>query len=163
FGGGVVVQGNLNTIDGVKALDNSGGDGVTVTGNRNTIANNKAGTESAGNGGNGITVNGKGNLTRGNRAFANQGDGINVSGGSAGKPNVVEANVAGGVPYRGNGANGIVLNGTGPGAGGTVDLLGNTSTHNMLDGFKVTGTGHLLKNNVSGIPTLNFGCQYDVA
>ena len=163
FAGGVIVQGNANTIDTVKATNNGGGDGIQVTGNSNTITKSAGGGQGVGNGGAGIRVSGVSNLISGNSGHGNVGDGINVGGGTATNPNIVKNNVAGG-PYLGNIGNGIVLSGTGKGAAGPVDLDANTAQNNGLDGFKVPGTGHQLRNNVSGgLNRSNNACQYEVA
>jgi hypothetical protein len=161
--GGVVVQGNRNTIDTVEARNNAAGDGIEVIGNRNTVTQSTAGGQGAGNGGAGITVRGAGNLVSKNKAFGNDGDGIHVSGGTAAAPNIIRSNVAG-APYRGNVGSGIVVEGAGKGPAAPVDIDANTAQSNGIDGFKVTQGGHRLRNNVAGgAGAANVACQYDVA
>jgi hypothetical protein len=161
--GGLVVQGNRNTIDTVKAVDNAAGDGIEVSGNQNTITRSTAGGQGVGNGGAGITVSGAGNAITRNKAFGNGGDGINVSGGTAATPNVVKHNIAG-APYRGNVGSGIVVRGAGKGKTGAIDIDANTVQSNGIDGLKVTHGGHRLRNNVAGGPgAANTACQYEVA
>lgn len=161
--GGVIVQGQSNTVYAVTALGNPAGDGILVTGNNNTVAQSTAGDHQLGNGQAGINVNGTGNLIEGNGAFENNTNGINVGGGSAASPNIVKNNVAGG-PDRGNRRSGIVLGGTGQGVTGAVDVTGNIVQSNRVNGFTVTGTGHRLKGNDSGGAgnSANLACQYNV-
>jgi hypothetical protein len=163
-GAGIWVQGKNNMIDTFNATNNANGDGITVTGNRNTIVNSTSGGQGVGNGGAGINVNGAGNLMNGNAAFGNSGDGFNIGGGTAASPNVLKGNVAGGT-YRGNGANGFVVSGIGSGASLPIELEANTAQSNHFDGFKVTGSGHQLKGNVSGGSggLMNTACQYEVS
>lgn len=156
--GGIVVQGNGNTVAGVTSTGNSTGAGIQVTGSRNTIADNTAGDQGRGNGGAGISVNGQSNLIKNNGAFANFGGGITVAGGTAAGPNKVKNNVAG-APGRGNATHGIDLGGAGQGPSGMIDLAGNSAKSNGLVGLKVGGSGHRLKDNVSGS---NGACQYQV-
>jgi hypothetical protein len=153
---GVVVQGNGNTVEGVRATGSSSGDGIQVIGNSNTINKNTSGDQNAGNGNNGITVSGTGNMVKGNSAYANFSNGIEVNGGTAAAPNIVKNNVAGAL-QRGNKNTGIVIGGTGAGAGGAVDIAGNTAQANLMIGINVTGAGHRLKDNASAA---NTACQY---
>jgi hypothetical protein len=164
FAGGIVVEGNDNTIDTVQILQNSGDSGIRVTGSGNRLVKNVAGNSGKGNDGNGITVAGSGNMLLGNSAHANGGDGISVSGGSAGSPNVLKLNLAG-AAQKGNGGNGIVVAGNGNGAGAPIEIEQNTTQGNTRAGIKVTGSGHQLKNNVSGGfgTKNNSSCEYDVA
>jgi len=149
FSGGIVVQGNGNTIDGARVTETSAGAGIQVAGNGNAVVQSTAGAHGAGNAGHGISVSGSGNAVKNNSAFANQGDGINVSGGSANAPNVVKANVAG-APGAGNIGSGISISGTGNGSGSPVEIASNTTQSNFEHGMKVIGASHQLKNNLSG-------------
>ena len=160
FAGGFVLRGDNNTVDGVSAGMN-GGNGIEVSGNGNSILNSLGGTE---NNGSGIVVGGVGNLIRGNTAVGNFGDGINVSGGTAVRPNVLKGNTAGSVGGA-NSRNGIMLDGTGPGISGLIDFEANTAQGNSRDGFKITGSGHQLKDNKSGgfNDQSNSTCQYEMA
>jgi hypothetical protein len=163
-GGGVIVQGQSNTVYAVTANNNVGGDGIQVSGNSNTIAQSTAGNQGVGNGASGINVSGRGNLIESNGAFHNSASGISVSGGTGGSPNIVKNNVAGG-PNRGNWGSGLVIGGSGQGAAGVVDIIGNIARSNAVNGFTVTGTGHRLKDNDSGGAgsSINLACQYKVA
>ena len=72
----------------------------------------------------------------------------------AASPNKLITNTAGS-SGKGNGANGILVVGSGNGSGNPIELDGNTTKGNTLNGIKVTGggtlaTGHQLKNNISG-------------
>ncbi|HEV8437194.1 MAG TPA: right-handed parallel beta-helix repeat-containing protein [Methylomirabilota bacterium] len=165
LGGGIVLQGNGNRIDGVQISSNLGGDGINATGNSNQLLNNVVGDAGVGNGANGILLTGKGNLVGNNKVFQNNLDGINVSGGIAGSPNVIKGNISGSGQHGGNGGNGIVLGGTGNGTSSPIELEANTTQSNSLDGIRVTGTGHQLKDNVSGGFGLknNGTCEYNVA
>jgi hypothetical protein len=160
---GLVVQGNRNTVQAVRATGNSSGDGIQVTGHHNTVNKSIGGDQGAGNGAAGINVSGVGNMIKANGAYANYGNGITVGGGTAGAPNIVRNNVAGG-PQRGNARVGIAIGGPGAGASGAVDISGNTAQSNALSGISVTGTGHRLKDNDSGGAgsTVNVACQYRV-
>src|SRR5205085_1134658 len=76
----------------------------------------------------------------------------------------LKLNVAGG-SNRGNQGTGIVLGGTGNGNASPVELEANTAQSNASGGITVTGTGHQLKDNVSGgfLNLDNTGCNYNVA
>jgi hypothetical protein len=65
------------------------------------------------------------------------------------KPNVLKKNRNGDVG-KGNGANGILLGGTGNGIGSPVELEENTTKSNGQNGIKITASGHQLKKNQSG-------------
>jgi hypothetical protein len=159
---GLVVDGNRNVIEATD-VTSAGGHGIRVTGNRNKLIGNLAGGQLTGNAGDGINVRGAGNVLRRNEAYGNVGDGFDVSGGRAAAPNVLKANTAGG-PYLGNGGNGIVLGGTGGGAGDPVEVENNKTFGNYLAGVKVLGQGHQLRGNVSGGTGLksNGGCEFEV-
>jgi len=149
-GDGIDVTGNTNTLEENDVFGN-GGKGILVTGNSNTLLKNDVGDSgNKGNGGQGISVAGSGNTLRENKAFSNGGDGINVSGGTASAPNVLSKNVAGDKGNKGNLGNGIVVGGTGNGKTSPVEIEENTAKSNKLDGIKVSGSGHQLKNNTSG-------------
>jgi hypothetical protein len=151
---GLTVQGNQNTISKVEARDNATGTGIIVAGDQNTVLRSIADGNAAG-----ITVTGLGNLINRNKARSNVGPGFQIGGGTAASPNVVKNNVAG-AAGRGNGGNGILLDGTGAGANGPVGVLGNVTQDNGANGFRITGTGHRLKDNAS---SGNAVCQYRVA
>jgi hypothetical protein len=162
--GGVVLQGNGNALDGVHAYTNSGPAGVQVTGDGNRVVGSAVGDRGRGNDGTGILVAGRSNLVSGNTVLSNGGDGINVSGGTASQPNVVKLNVSGS-PVGGNHGIGLVLGGVGNGSAGPIEVEGNTVQTNVMGGIRVTGSGHQLKNNVSGgfLNLDNTGCNYSVA
>jgi hypothetical protein len=160
---GLVVEGSGNAIEATE-VGSSGGHGIRVDGNRNRLIGNTAGGQLTGNGGDGINVTGARNVLRGNQAFGNAGDGIDVSGGTAAGPNILRRNKAGS-PYLGNGGNGILLGGTGSGLADPVEVDANQTYSNGLAGLKITGSGHELRDNVSGGWPLksNGGCEYAVA
>ncbi len=158
FAGGIIVNGDGNTVSAVRSTGNATGDGIQVTGHRNTVTDSTAGDQGQGNNGSGIAVNGQSNLIKGNSAFANFGNGITVNGGSASGPNKVKNNIAGALG-RGNSMNGIEVGGTGQGASGMLDIVGNTALGNSLAGIRVNGAGHRLKDNTGGA---NVACQYRV-
>jgi hypothetical protein len=164
LGGGILVHGDGNTIDAVQISSNTGGDGIEVTGNGNRIVNNTVGDAGVGNGGDGINLFGTGNFIGANFVFQNNGDGINVSGGTAAGPNTIKGNISGSA-QRGNGGSGIVLGGTGNGGTTPIELEANTTQGNSVDGIRITGTGHQLKGNVSGGMSAknNAGCEFNVA
>jgi hypothetical protein len=158
--GGIVMQGDRNTIETVQTSRNDAGHGISLAGNANTIANSTSGGQGGGgNGAAGIQVRGTGNLITGNSVFGNTLDGIGVIGGTAISPNVVNGNGS-----ASNGGSGISLSGTGGGAGGAVGIKGNTTRGNGLDGIQVNGSGHKLKSNSSGGggSDANLACQYSV-
>ncbi len=161
---GLVVDGNRNVVEATD-VTSAGGHGIRVTGNRNKLIGNVAGGQFKGNAGDGINMKGVGNLLRGNHAFGNGGDGLDVSGGTAAAPNILRRNQAG-APYRGNGGNGILLGGAGTGASDPVEVEGNWTYSNRLAGIRIGGTGHQLRGNVSGGSgpfEANAGCQFEVA
>jgi hypothetical protein len=164
LGGGILVHGDGNTIDAVQISSNTGGDGIEVTGNGNRIVNNTVGDAGVGNGGDGINLFGTGNFIGANFVFQNNGDGINVSGGTAAGPNTIKGNISGSA-QRGNGGSGIVLGGTGNGGTTPIELEANTTQGNSVDGIRITGTGYQLKGNVSGGMSAknNAGCEFNVA
>ena len=84
------------------------GVGVAVVGNNNMVSKNKVGDKDKGNTGDGINVRGYGNVIDQNDVFANGGDGIDVTGGTAAKPNVISNNNVGD-RGKGNLGNGIVV------------------------------------------------------
>lgn len=155
---GLVIEGHGNTVDGITALNNSTGDGIRVTGNDNTIANSNGGGVGQGNGGHGIEVNGTGNLLKKNTAFANQGNGITVNGGTAARPNVVKQNT-GGAFGAGNIGSGIAITGAGNGGASPIEVASNIAQGNFEHGIKVSGGGHQLKGNASSGNVL---CEFKV-
>ncbi len=158
---GVTVEGDHNSLIEVKARNNATGEGIHVVGDDNLIARSTA--ESNGDGDEaGVRVAGTGNLIRASKAFSNRGSGFHVSGGTVAAPNLLKGNTAG-ASNRGNLRHGIELQGAGPGAAGPVDVLRNRTEGNSIDGLRITGTGHRLKDNSSGGGAAsNFICQYRV-
>jgi hypothetical protein len=147
-GVGIKVAGNTNNIHDCDIYSNTS-HGVDIVGNTNIVKNNDIGEKNKGNGGDGIHVVGIENLMEANDVFSNGGDGIDIAGGTAAKPNKLIKNVCGDGD-KGNGANGILVAGLGNGTSSPIELDQNTTQANVNDGIKITGTGHQLKNNVSG-------------
>jgi hypothetical protein len=148
---------NSNVFGTVTSPNNifaNTGNGLKITGDSNMIVNNNVGDSGKGNTGDGIDVVGKGNTIDQNDVFANgkstfTGDGINVSGGTAALPNVISNNTVGS-GGKGNFGNGIVVANAGNGITNPVEIIGNTTRANGLNGVNVTGTAQQLQNNVSG-------------
>jgi hypothetical protein len=89
-----------------------------------------AGDRLAGNGGDGLHVAGTGNRLFKNSIFANAGDGIEVSGGIATRPNVLLQNLVGDYAM-GNRGNGILVhNDVGNGVADPVEIERNTVENN---------------------------------
>ncbi len=86
------------------------GAGIFVVGSRNLVTKSKLGDKGKGNDNTGLIVEGAGNLIEENDAYANGGDGINVSGGTSASPNILLKNQAGDRD-KGNLKNGIVVAG----------------------------------------------------
>ena len=88
-GGGILITGNSNLL-GKDLSENdvfaNTGIGIAVVGNTNTISKNDVGDKGKGNTGDGINVSGYGNVIDENNVFANGGDGIETSGGTAANP-----------------------------------------------------------------------------
>mgnify|MGYP001039312812 CR=1 FL=1 len=122
---------------------------MEVVGDNNLIKRNDIGEKGKANGGDGLRVDGAGNNLQENDAFANGGDGIHVSGGIDTNPNVLKKNRAGD-RGKGNGGNGVWVDGAGDGKNGKVEIEENKAKSNVQTGIKVTGTGHQLKKNESG-------------
>ena len=72
-----------------------------------------------------------------------------MTGGTGAKPNVLLKNVAGD-KNKGSMGNGIMVGGAGNGNPNPIELEQNTAKANKNNGIQVDGTGHQLKNNVSG-------------
>jgi parallel beta-helix repeat protein len=127
---GTVIQGNTigATADGTAALGN-GGAGIAVTGSTgNTIGGltPEQGNLISGNGGNGIELNGDGNLVQGN---------------------LVGTDLSGQLPI-GNAGNGVYISGSNNTLGGTADGAANRIGFSGLDGVRVdSGTGNALRQN----------------
>ena len=178
-GNGIVVQGNLNVVNDhntifangfTNGLPN-GSSGIVVTGNENTLEINNIGDTNKGNGGDGIQVSGAKNLLKENKIFASAGDGIEVSGGTAGPtsggPNVLVKNSIGD-RGKGNGGHGIFIHDdVGNGTPDPVELDSNVVKSSGKNGILIaTGaTGHELKRNSSGGSgdVANGLCAFDVA
>lgn len=163
-GSGLVIEGNSNTATDTNAFSN-GAHGVWVAGNANQILKVDAGDKNKGNGGDGVHVEGAGNLVSEVDAFANGGDGIEVVA-AAGTPNIVKKGVAGDKSGKGNAGNGILVSGPGNGTANPIELEQNTVKANGLVGIRITGSGHQLKNNVSGgtgSGETNVGCEFQAA
>jgi hypothetical protein len=161
---GIHIEGNSNTLSGFTVTNNQA-NGIEVTGNSNQLLKNNVGDIGKGNNRDGIHVTGAGNTLQENNVFANGGDGIEVSGGTSAMPNVLKKNRSGDVG-KGNGGNGILLDGTGNGMGAPVELEENTTKSNARNGIRITGSGHQLKKNVSGGSSSsekNGACPYSVA
>jgi parallel beta-helix repeat protein len=151
-GDGIRLTGDGNSVG--KDLDQNdvfanGGSGIVVTGNNNTLSKNDVGDRGKGNGGDGIRVAGYGNTLTENDSFANGGDGFDISGGTAAKPNKLIKNNAG-KSNAGNGGNGFLVAGNGNPKAAPTELDQNTAKGNTLNGFRVTGTGMDLSKNTSG-------------
>ncbi len=163
-GAGLIMQGGNGLITDTDAFSN-GGHGVQVIGNTNQILKVDSGDSGKGNGGDGIHVEGSGNLIQETAVFANTGDGIDVVA-STGSPNILKKNVVGDRSGKGNGGNGISVAGPGNGTATPIEIEENTLKANGLTGILITGTGHQLKNNVSGgtgTGETNLGCEFSVA
>jgi hypothetical protein len=92
-GNGILIAGLGNIVRDNRRLDSNGKNGVLVAGSGNLIKGNIAGSSKGkGNAKNGFKVTGAGNTLDSNKASANLLDGINVSGGNAGNPNVLKGN-----------------------------------------------------------------------
>jgi parallel beta-helix repeat protein len=157
-GDGIQVTGSTNTLNENNVFAN-GGIGIKIAGNSNTLSKNDVGDKGKGNKLDGINVVGYGNTLTENDSFANGfnangtvngGDGFDISGGTAAKPNVLVKNNAG-KNGAGNGGNGFLLAGAGNGTASPVviELDQNTAASNTNDGFKATGTGWQFSNNSS--------------
>ena len=132
-------------------FDNTGV-GIAVVGNNNTVSKNDVGDKDKGNTGDGINVRGYGNVVDQNNVFANGGDGIDVAGGTAAKPNVISNNNVGD-SGKGNLGDGILVGAAADVGNGTTDPIeinGNTVRANKLNGIEVKTAGHQIANNVSG-------------
>ena len=157
-GDGIVVVGTSNpilppgvTVNNLIAQNtvlDSGGDAIVVSGNRNTIQDNQVGDINHGNVG-GIVVENSSNpplalgvvnnSILGNNIFDNDGTGIVV----AGDQNVIAGNRAGEL-NKGNGANGISVEGNRNKIGDTNAVFANS-----LNGIVVTGNENTIqKNNI---------------
>jgi hypothetical protein len=155
LGGGIIVNGNNNALG--KALNENDifentGNGMTITGNGNVITSNSIGDTGKGNTGDGINVRGFGNTLDSNDIFANNGDGIDLAGGTAAAPNVISNNNVGD-RGKGNLGNGIIVGNAadaGNGISSPVEIDSNTVRANKLAGIRVATAGHQLRNNVSG-------------
>ena len=77
------------------------------------------------------------------------GDGFDISGGTAAKPNVLVKNNAG-KSGAGNGGNGFLIAGLGNSKAAPTELDQNTAKGNVLNGFYVTGSGFDISKNTSG-------------
>jgi PKD repeat protein len=159
---GVLITGSTNTLDNADAFENGIG-GIEVIGSNNTIKKSDLGDAGRGNGGHGLQVTGAGNQIIENNVFANVGSGIHVIA-TSGTPNVIRKNQAGD-RNKGNGAHGIIVAGPGNGTATPIEIDENTTRSNTQVGIKVTGSGHQLKNNVSGGSgdQNNGQCEFDVA
>jgi hypothetical protein len=160
-GMGLVIEGNSNVATDTDVFSN-GWHGVWVSGNGNQILKVDAGDKNKGNGGDGVHVEGAGNLISEVSAFANSGDGIEIVA-AAGAPNIVKKAASGDKSGKGNAGNGILVSGPGNGAANPIELEQNTVKANGLVGIRITGTGHQLKNNVSGgtgSGETNVGCEF---
>ena len=160
---GIYVDGHDNAVIGNEVVSN-GDSGIFLRGIGNRVAGNAVGERGHGNGGTGIHAEGAGNLVEENTIFGNGGHGIEVTGGAASRPVVIRNNRVGDRD-RGNGAHGIVVAGSGNGAGGPVEIGENDVAGNLGDGVRVTGTGHQLRDNASGgVGDLdNGGCEFAVS
>jgi hypothetical protein len=162
-GVGILAQGQGNTITDADAVAN-GAHGIHVIGDLNRVLRNDVGDRGKGNGGDGLHVSGGGNLVQENDAFANLGDGIEVSGGTGATPNVIKKNRMGSTG-KGNGGNGLLVGGTGNGTPDPVEIEQNRAYSNGLNGISAVGSGHELKQNISGgsAAQKNGRCEFDVA
>ena len=169
-GGGILITGDNNLLG--KDLSQNDvfantGIGIALAGDNNMIRKNDIGDDGKGNTGDGLRVAGSGNVIHENNVFANGGDGIDVSGGTSAKPNVLLKNDVGD-RGKGNLGNGILVAGLGNGIPDPVELEQNTVKSNKLDGIKITGSGHELLKNESGgrgaypAGEQNGGCAYNV-
>ena len=179
-GGGVLITGDSNLL-GKEASQNDVyaniGTGIAIVGNGNQLSKNDVGDTGKGNTGDGISVKGNGNIIDQNDVFANgkqsgstfTGDGINISGGTSAKPNLITKNKVGD-KGKGNLGNGIVVAGVGNGTASPNEIEENTVKGNKGIGISVTGSGHQLKDNTSGGTSAqssggdkNGGCAFSVA
>ncbi len=160
---GIYVDGRDNTVIGNEVVGN-GAIGIFLKGTGNRLAGNAVGERGRGNGDTGIHAEGGGNLIEENRVLANGGQGIEVSGGDAGRPVVLRKNRVGDRD-GGNAGHGIVVAGAGNGGNGPVEIDENTVAGNLGDGVRVTGPGHQLRDNASGGAgdLDNAGCEFEVS
>jgi parallel beta-helix repeat protein len=159
---GIYVDGQNNTVIGSEVVSN-GDIGIFVKGTSNRLAGNAVGERDRGNGNTGIHAEGSGHLIEENTVLGNGGHGIEVTGGDASRPIVLRKNQVGDRD-RGNGGDGIVVAGAGNGGGGPVEIDENDVAGNQGAGVRVTGSGHQLRDNVSGgVGDLdNGGCEFAV-
>ena len=155
LGGGILITGDSNLLG--KALSENNvfantGVGIAVVGNNNTLNKNDVGDKDKGNTGDGINVRGYGNVLSENNVFANGGDGMDIAGGTAAKPNVVSNNSVGD-RGKGNLGDGILVGAAADAGNGTtnpVEIDSNTVRANKLNGIEVKTAAHQIANNVSG-------------
>ncbi len=110
-GDGINVVGDSNQLS-ENDVYNNGGNGISVTGNTNTFLKNVVGDAKKGNGLDGFHVAGAGNALQENKASANgvsapagDGDGFDISGGTAGSPNTLKSNQSNSGSSGGSGEN----------------------------------------------------------
>jgi hypothetical protein len=159
-GAGIVVSGSRNDLRG-GTVEKNIGDGVHFT--ATAQANVLQGADVRLNGGNGIVVEGLGNLLRDNSRVDNNGkNGVLVTGSG----NTIKGNAAGSAKKKGNGEDGFKV--TGPGN----MLDSNKASANLGDGFDISGgtalTPNVLKGNQSNLGNSggkqeNTGAEYRLA
>ena len=182
---GVLVDGNLADLKGLRVNNNGIGALIGGTGNRasfNSTQGNQTGVQITGtqcdlrgtvdnNLGNGIEIIGPNNIVRGAMISGNGGWGVDVrsSGNSItgghfdanGKAGIRVAPLASGTLISGVGATGN----TGSGfrvEGTSTTLEFNKATANRAGGFAIVGGSNSLRSNVSGggVREDNLGCEY---
>jgi hypothetical protein len=159
-------KGKGNGGDGVRLAGGSGSTvrettayangrhGISANGTGHYLLKNQAGDAGKGNGDDGLHVEGSGVLVQENRARHNRGDGIDVSGGSAGAPNRL----------RGNQSNTGNSGGASENTGAEYRLLGsvnNAGGGNKADGVVVPKTKAPVK--CASFPATNATASFAVA
>lgn len=149
--GGILIEGDGNTLKSGGAVSDNQGDGVrliaTANGNTVSIGNIRN------NGGNGVRVDGAGNTVKANgRVDSNKLNGILVNGDG----NTITNNAAGSDKGKGNILDGFKVVGN----GNTVES--NRANANGGVGFDILGANNKLKGNQSN-QTANGGAKENVA
>ena len=162
---GVSITGNGNLVGGAAAaarnvIAETNDDGVTIVGAANVVAGNNLGlplgAAALGNFGDGLSINGNGNVVGGTAPGArnviseNNGDGVRISG----QNNRIEGNYVGtddsGTGAVGNIGNGVAIGGNGNIVGGTTPKARNVIADNNAAGVWLNGDDNVVEGNAVG-------------